>query len=391
MTSSRDDLPPGLQSMWRLVKLGYSAEPRLLVFAFAMVVFAALPDALLALWLALLARGVEDSDRTVLMIAAAGIGLSAVATWFLRVVGDRTQRRFRDRVDDLPRVARRAAAGFGVDDRAPRTARLPRSPLRVAQPGLHARPHVHVGVLDRRVDPPARGDGDPADESVSPLARAARRLRAPDGAHRVVAARNRARGRRRCRVARSPGAPPLRARHHCPARQRGAAHRDRTEPRRRNAKRRGSDWYEPVARARWSSAFWHSIAWAIFGIAYVGAVVFVTSVLDASVGGGAARARGGEPAVAVRRRDRRRDRVPARHLARRRAPPRVARGLRAGPRRARGSTGPGSPRRRDPARARLVPLSRHRSRSCSTTSRSTCRPERSWRSSARTARASRRS
>ena len=55
MTSSRDDLPPGLQSMWRLVKLGYSAEPKLLVFAFAMVLFAALPDALLALWLALLA------------------------------------------------------------------------------------------------------------------------------------------------------------------------------------------------------------------------------------------------------------------------------------------------------------------------------------------------
>ena len=49
MTSSRDDLPPGLSSMWRLVKLGYRAEPRLLVFAFGMVLFAALPDALLAL------------------------------------------------------------------------------------------------------------------------------------------------------------------------------------------------------------------------------------------------------------------------------------------------------------------------------------------------------
>jgi ATP-binding cassette subfamily B protein len=32
-----------------------------------------------------------------------------------------------------------------------------------------------------------------------------------------------------------------------------------------------------VAAARWSSALWHTLAWAIFGAAYVGAVVFVAS------------------------------------------------------------------------------------------------------------------
>src|SRR5262245_61896042 len=96
--TTTDDLPPALSSMWRLVKLGYRAEPRLLVFAFGMVLFAALPDALLALWLKLMAEGVTDDDRTLLMVAVAGIGLSAIATWFLRVVGDRAQRRFRDRV-----------------------------------------------------------------------------------------------------------------------------------------------------------------------------------------------------------------------------------------------------------------------------------------------------
>ncbi len=84
--------------MWRLVKLGYRAEPRLLVFAFGMVLFAALPDALLALWLKLIAQGVTDDDRTLVYVAAAGLGVSATATWFLKVVGDRAQRRFRDRV-----------------------------------------------------------------------------------------------------------------------------------------------------------------------------------------------------------------------------------------------------------------------------------------------------
>src|SRR5438270_11393894 len=41
-------------------------------------------------------------------------------------------------------------------------------------------------------------------------------------------------------------------------------------------------WYRLVAPARWQSAFWHEMAWAIFGCAYVGAVVFVSSGLHAS-------------------------------------------------------------------------------------------------------------
>jgi ATP-binding cassette subfamily B protein len=40
-------------------------------------------------------------------------------------------------------------------------------------------------------------------------------------------------------------------------------------------------WYGPVAAARWGSAMWHALAWAVFGFAYVGAVVFVSSSLRA--------------------------------------------------------------------------------------------------------------
>jgi ATP-binding cassette subfamily B protein len=40
-------------------------------------------------------------------------------------------------------------------------------------------------------------------------------------------------------------------------------------------------WYGPVAAARWGSALWHALAWAVFGLAYVGAVVFVSSGLRA--------------------------------------------------------------------------------------------------------------
>src|SRR5213594_4284498 len=50
--------------------------------------------------------------------------------------------------DDRARVARRQAAGVGRDDRAPRAARVSRSARHAAQPGLRARSHVHVPVLD---------------------------------------------------------------------------------------------------------------------------------------------------------------------------------------------------------------------------------------------------
>src|SRR5947207_13097442 len=92
------DLPPALRSMWRVLKLGYRNEPWLLAAAFVLALLAALPDALLALWLKLLGEGVLQHDRTLLTGAAIGLGLSATATWFLMTVSMRVQRRFRDKV-----------------------------------------------------------------------------------------------------------------------------------------------------------------------------------------------------------------------------------------------------------------------------------------------------
>src|SRR4030081_1228979 len=93
-----DDLPPALRSMWRLCKLGYRHEPRLMLAAFLFSQLAALPDALLALWLMLLGQGVLEKKPGLLRIAAVGLGVSAAATWFLRTVSTRVQRRFRDKV-----------------------------------------------------------------------------------------------------------------------------------------------------------------------------------------------------------------------------------------------------------------------------------------------------
>src|SRR6201987_4001343 len=91
-------LPPALSSMWRLCKLGYRHEPRLMLEAFGLSQLAALPDALLALWLMLLGKGVVEHKIGMVQGAAIGLGVSTAATWFLRTVSTRVQRRFRDRV-----------------------------------------------------------------------------------------------------------------------------------------------------------------------------------------------------------------------------------------------------------------------------------------------------
>ena len=96
--SSPDQLPPALPSMWRALRRAYEAEPRLLGVSLSLALLAALPDALLALWMKLLADGVLGRKPNLVMAAAGGLAVSVVATWFLKVTSDRTQRRFRDRV-----------------------------------------------------------------------------------------------------------------------------------------------------------------------------------------------------------------------------------------------------------------------------------------------------
>src|SRR2546429_316068 len=93
--SSTAALPPALPAMWRALKRGYEAAPSLLSVSLGLALAAALPDALLALWFKLLADGVLGGRRGLVTTAAVGLGVSAAATWFLRVISERTQRRVR--------------------------------------------------------------------------------------------------------------------------------------------------------------------------------------------------------------------------------------------------------------------------------------------------------
>ena len=223
--SSVDDMPPALPAMWRALKRGYQAEPLLLSVSFGLSLLAALPDALLALWLKLLADGALAANRALV--------IGAPRSWCLcgrDVVFARDQRPYaaafsRPR-DDRARIARGAAAGVGVDDRSPRTSRISRPARGAARSGIRARPHVHVAVFDLRLDPAPRRDRRTVDVD-SLVSGAVGRFRVADGVHVDVASRRRTCRRRTRRFGKSAGPSSVPDRDDGAARQRSARDADR--------------------------------------------------------------------------------------------------------------------------------------------------------------------
>ena len=116
-----EPLPPALSSMWRLCKLGYRHEPRLMLVAFVLSQLAALPDALIALWLMVLGVGVVNHRPGLVTVAALGLG--AVRGGDLVSAHDQHARAapVSRQGHDCAGVSRRAASGIGSDDRASRT------------------------------------------------------------------------------------------------------------------------------------------------------------------------------------------------------------------------------------------------------------------------------
>jgi ATP-binding cassette subfamily B protein len=285
MTSSPDrdrtiePLPPALSSMWRLCKLGYRHEPRLMVAAFALSQLAALPDALLALWLMLLGKGALEHRPGMVQGAAIGLGVSTTATWFLRTVSTRVQRRFRDKVTIAleSHVARLQASVATVAHQE-----LPEylDRLSMLRNQVFVLDHMYMSLFSTLGWILRLGVTMALLASIHPALILLVLFAVPTvltSTWRPEVERSaQLRGAQTNRLARhlftiATTAPPGKE-----VRVTGIGERLLTE--RRAAWER---WYRPVAGTRWGSALWHALAWAIFGIAYVGAVVFVSSGLGA--------------------------------------------------------------------------------------------------------------
>ncbi|HYW41550.1 MAG TPA: ABC transporter ATP-binding protein [Bryobacteraceae bacterium] len=283
MTSSPDraigPLPPALSSMWRLCKLGYRHEPRLMAAAFALSQVAALPDALLALWLMLLGKGVLEHRPGMVEGAAIGLGVSAAATWFLRTVSTRVQRRFRDKVTiALESHVARLQASVPTVAHQERPEYLDR--LSMLRNQVFVLDHMYMSLFSTLGWVLRLGVTMALLASIHPALILLVVFAVPTvltstwrpGVERSAQER----GAQSNRLARhlftmATTAPPGKE-----VRVTGIGERLIRE--RRAAWER---WYGPVAAARWGSALWHALAWAIFGLAYAGAVVFVSSGLRA--------------------------------------------------------------------------------------------------------------
>ena len=249
------------------------------------------------------------------MIAAFGLAASATATWFLRVVFTRVQRRFRDKISVALEAHVATLQASGRDDRAPRAPRVPRPPGGAARSGVRARPPLHVAVLDVRLDHPARRHAPPA-RVGEPDPRVPSAVRDPDHDHQHLAARRRTQGAR-SRSRRTTGS---RNTSSCSGTTAPAGKELRVEgiggQLVHDRRESWDQWYHPIAHARTITALWHTLAWALFGGAYVGAIVYVAAGLARQSRRRAARRRRRQPPLAVRRCGRRRARLPARDLAR---------------------------------------------------------------------------
>jgi ATP-binding cassette subfamily B protein len=282
MSSSRDDLPPALPSLWRTVKLGYRAEPKLLLAAFGMTVVSALPDVLVALWLRMLANAVSDGDRTRIFVAAIGLGLSATGTWYVRVVFDRLQRRFRDRVGiALESHVARLQASVATIEHHERPEYLDR--LAVLRDQVFALDHLFLSlfstvgwvfrlgftvVLLATIDPALIllvAFAAPTVLIASWRPRLEREAEERAAAHNRLA--------RHLFVLATTAAPGKEVR--------VTGNGEQLLEERRTS---WEQWYEPVSLVRWRSAAWQTLAWSVFAAGYVAAIVYVAYGLDASAG-----------------------------------------------------------------------------------------------------------
>jgi ATP-binding cassette subfamily B protein len=284
MTSSpkRSDLPPGLSSIWRLCKLGYRHEPRLLLFSFTMSMLAALPDSLIAVWLALLGSGILQQNRRRVFAAAIGLAVSVTATWLLRTVSTRIQRRFRDKITiALESHVAQLQASTATIEHHERPEYLDR--LAMLRNQVFVLDHMYMSAFSTCSWIVRLAVTIALLVSIHPALILLAVFAVPTvytSTWRPAVERNMWESRASAqRLARHLFTTATTAAPGKEVRVTGIGSqlvRDRRQA--------WEWWYAGISKVRWDSAIWHAFAWAIFGSAYVGAVVFVAVGLRASPG-----------------------------------------------------------------------------------------------------------
>jgi ATP-binding cassette subfamily B protein len=268
--------------MWRLCKLGYRHEPGLLVAAFTLALVSALPDALLAFWFKWLGEGALAGDWARVRLAAIALGVSATLTWCLQTVSTRVQRRFRDKVTiALESHVATILASIATIAHQERPEYLDR--LSVLRNQVFMLDHMYMSlfttcgwILRLAVTIALLMSIHPA---LALLALCAAPTVVTSSWRPGVERTAYERGASATRLARHLFETATTATPGKEVRVTGIG--DRLFRERRLAWAFG---YRPIAAARWRSAAWHALGWSVFGVGYVGAIVFVSLVLRAPAG-----------------------------------------------------------------------------------------------------------
>lgn len=278
------DLPKALPSLWRTFRLGYRAEPKLLMMSLGLALLMMMPDAMLALWLKFLVDGVAagPSGHRSITVACAGLAVSVTATWYLSVLSQRVQRRFRDRVAiALESHVANLQASVPTIEHHERPEYLDR--LAMLREQVFALDHMFMSLFSTigwmfrlTITTILLGSVHPAlvllmvfavPAFITSTWRPAVERRVEES---VVS---------NTRLARHLFVVGTTASSAKEVRVTGCG--DWLIAERRAAWER---WYQPVAKVRVATAVWHCLVWALFGLAYVSAIVFVSNGLDRSVG-----------------------------------------------------------------------------------------------------------
>jgi ATP-binding cassette subfamily B protein len=267
---SLDRLPPALSSMWRLCRLGFRFEPALMGISFTLALAAALPDALLALWLKLIGEGLLQGKAGLLWFGIAALAVSAVATWLLQTISTRLQRRFRDRVTiALESHVARLQASIATIAHQERPDYLDR--LSVLREQIFTLDHMYMSVFATAGWVLRLAVTIALLTAVNPwlalLVVFALPTVAATSWRPAVERAAQERGAQSQRLAKhmftlATASPPgkevrvLRVGQDVAGRRRAAWER----------------WYGPVAAARNRSAVWYTACWALFGLGYAGAI-----------------------------------------------------------------------------------------------------------------------
>jgi ATP-binding cassette, subfamily B, bacterial len=277
-----EPLPGGFRSLWRTFRIGYRAEPRLLILSLGLALLMMVPDALLALWLKLLVDGVTNERSTSITVAAVGLGVSVAATWFLSVVSQRAGRRFRDRVAiALESHVASLQAKVPTIEHHERPAYLDR--LSMLRDQVFALDHLFMSLFSTlgwifrlAITIALLGSVHPVLVLLAPCALPSVWVSTwrPGVERRIEeSVVSNMRLSRHLFVLGTTAAPGKEVR--------VTGIGDWLTRERRAAFERS---YVPRAIARRTTALWQAGAWAIFGLAYVAAIVFVTEGVERSVG-----------------------------------------------------------------------------------------------------------